>query len=760
MPSQTATRDLRIQTPRAFLPFLEPARYKGAYGGRGSGKCLGRGTLVMKFDGSLAPVEDIVVGDALMGPDSRPREVLATTRGVGPLFRVHQRTAESYVVNDAHVLALQRSQSARTDYGSFSAAGKPQRPNGRYAGYGKDVTLISALAYSLQTERFKSQVFGYKVPVAFVSRATEIDPYILGLWLGDGSVHNVAFTTMDREVVSAIYEYAESQGFSVSVYRKPDSKAATYNVHSDFRRETNSLSVWRSLDLLYNKHVPEHYIVNDERVRLELLAGFVDTDGYVDGYVSISQKSERLIDDFKRVADSLGFKTSKSVKVAQCLGQPFLQYTLSIGGDIDRIPCRIARKRRACQAVRKNKDWRRTRVDVEPIGAGDYFGFMLDGDHLFLLADGTVTHNSHSFAEMLIERCLMEPGTRAVCIREIQLSLKQSVKRLLDDKIKDFGVTYAFRSLETHIETPGDGIIIFQGMQSHNADTIKSLEAYNIAWVEEAQSFSQRSLDLLRPTLREEDSELWFTWNPRNPTDPVDNFLRGTPAPPNSVVRRVSWQDNPFFPKVLRTEMEWDRRRDPDKYLHVWDGGYERNSESRVFKNWRVEEFETPANAILYCGGDWGFSVDPAVLVRCFLDQNRKTLYVDHEAYQVGVEIDHLPTLFDRVPAARELVIVADSARPETISYMKRHGFPRMEKSLKGKDSVKEGVIFLQGYDIVVHPRCTHTIDELTMYSYKTDKLTGMVTNVLEDKKNHVIDSLRYAVERLRKATAEGTWGR
>ena len=136
------------------------------------------------------------------------------------------------------------------------------------------------------------------------------------------------------------------------------------------------------------------------------------------------------------------------------------------------------------------------------------------------------------------------------------------------------------------------------------------------------------------------------------------------------------------------------------------------------------------------------------MLVRCYV-VGRK-LYIDREAYRIGVEIDHLPQLFDTVPGARDWVITADSARPETISYLQRHGFPKMVAAVKGKDSVKEGVIFLQNYDIVVHPRCVHTIDELTMYSFKTDALTGIVTPVLEDKKNHVIDSLRYAVERLR----------
>jgi phage terminase large subunit len=373
---------------------------------------------------------------------------------------------------------------------------------------------------------------------------------------------------------------------------------------------------------------------------------------------------------------------------------------------------------------------------------------------------------SHGFGDLLIERCLLRRGTRAVCVREYQVSLEQSVKRLLEDKINGYGLGGAFRVLNTHIETPGDGIIIFQGMQSHTAESIKSLEGYDVAWVEEAQNLSQRSLDLLRPTIREEGSELWFSWNPRSASDPVDQLLRTEPLPPDAIVINCSYKDNPFFPDVLRREMEWDRQRDPDKYKHVWLGGYEERSGSRVFTNWREQEFETPDDASFMYGADWGYSIDPSVLVRCYA--KGRTLYIDREAYEIGCEIDNLPHLFDKVPGSRTRTIVADSARPETISYLQRHGFPKLEAALKGKDSVKEGVIFLQNFDIVVHPRCRHTIDELVDYAYKVDKKTEKVIQppTLEDKKNHVIDSLRYAVERMRRGfdfaeagmTSAATW--
>lgn len=362
---------------------------------------------------------------------------------------------------------------------------------------------------------------------------------------------------------------------------------------------------------------------------------------------------------------------------------------------------------------------------------------------------------SHSFAEMLIEHCVMNPGTRAVCVREIQRTLEQSVKRLLEDKLELHELKNEFHVSNTQIVTPGDGVIIFQGMQDHTAESIKSLEGFDIAWVEEAQTLSERSLTLLRPTIREPGSELWFTWNPRHETDPVDKLLRGPNPPPDSIVIGTTYRDNPWFPEVLRREMEWDKKRDPEKYAHVWLGEYERHSESRVFKNWRIEEFGTPGNATLYYGADWGYSVDPTVLVRMWVDERR--LYIDREVYQIGCEIDHIPDLFDSLDGghARNWPIRADSARPETISYLQKHGYPLLTAAIKGPNSVKEGVIFLQGFDIIIHPRCIHTADEFTMYSFKKDKLTDIVTPILEDKKNHVIDSCRYAVETLRSA---GTW--
>jgi phage terminase large subunit len=168
------------------------------------------------------------------------------------------------------------------------------------------------------------------------------------------------------------------------------------------------------------------------------------------------------------------------------------------------------------------------------------------------------------------------------------------------------------------------------------------------------------------------------------------------------------------------------------------------------FRNWKVEEFERPHGTTFRLGADWGYAIDPSCLVRCSIDGNR--LYIDYEAYLIGCEITQLPELFLRVPDSEKWFITADSARPETISYMQKHGYPKISAAIKGARSLEEGVAFLQSFDIIVHPRCQHVIDELTLYSYKQDPLTGKVLPLLQDKHNHCIDSLRYACEGARRA--------
>ncbi len=374
---------------------------------------------------------------------------------------------------------------------------------------------------------------------------------------------------------------------------------------------------------------------------------------------------------------------------------------------------------------------------------------------------GRGSAKSWFFAGSLVERCLYNPGTRWVCIREVQKSLKESSKRLIEDMIGLYGVLHYFRVLEDRIETPGGGLIIFQGMQNHTAASIKSLEGYDGAWCEEAQSLSERSLRLLRPTIRKEGSELWFSWNPETEEDPIDQLLRGPDRLRDAIVVEANWRDNPWFPDELRHEMAQDLARGADDFEHVWNGAYLTIPDAIIFrKRVSVEDFETPERVDrFFFGADWGFANDPTVLIRSFIKDD--CLYIDHEAYGYHVEIDDTPALFDRIPGSRKWLIAGDSARPETVSYLARKGF-QIRSADKWPGSVEDGIAHLKGFKrIVVHERCVNIAKEFRKYSYKVDARTGDVLPVIVDAFNHGIDAVRYSLCGYIRARAPlfGTYG-
>lgn len=250
---------------------------------------------------------------------------------------------------------------------------------------------------------------------------------------------------------------------------------------------------------------------------------------------------------------------------------------------------------------------------------------------------GRGSGKSHDRAGALIDDSLYERGLLSVCIREVQKSLKDSAKRLIEAKLEEYGLGEAdgFKPFADRIQTPGDGVIIFQGMQDHTAESIKSLEGFKRAWVEEAQTLSSNSLRLLRPTIRAPGSELWFTWNPRLKTDPVDVMFRSKTPPTGAVVVKANWNDNPWFPAELEQERQDCLRDDPDQYDNIWDGGYVTVSEGAYFTR-HLAEARTQ-NRI-------GFvAEDPNLIIRLFADIGgtgaKSDNFVFWAAQFVGTEI-------------------------------------------------------------------------------------------------------------------------
>ena len=363
------------------------------------------------------------------------------------------------------------------------------------------------------------------------------------------------------------------------------------------------------------------------------------------------------------------------------------------------------------------------------------------------ISGGRGSGKSRTVASVLVLLASQQP-MRILCTREVQKSIRDSVKRLLDDEIERTGFREMFKSTDTEIRGTNGSLFLFAGLQ-HNIDSIKSMEGIDICWCEESQTLSQTSLNTLVPTIRKPGSRIFFTWNPKDPKDPVEAMFSQEVKPPRTLYMKVNYDRNPWFPDVLKEEMEHDKAKDRGKYLHVWESEYLTRSNANIFQDWRVENFTTPDDAFFRFGCDWGFSVDPTVLVRCYTIGRK--LYFDYEAYQVGCEIDDTPDLFAQVPDSDKWPIIADSASPERISHMRKHGYPKMMKALKGRKSIEEGLEFMRSFEIIVHPRCTHMIHEFEHYSYRVDPITDEVTNVISDKDNHCMDSARYALESVRR---------
>lgn len=362
---------------------------------------------------------------------------------------------------------------------------------------------------------------------------------------------------------------------------------------------------------------------------------------------------------------------------------------------------------------------------------------------------GRSSGKSHFFAEKLVEEHACDRNLQSVCIREVQKSLKFSAKKLIESKIVEMGVEHLFEITLSEIRRKnGKGIIIFQGMQDHTADSIKSLEGFDRAFCEEAQSLSARSIALLVPTIRKDGSEIWFCWNPDQPADAVEQLFRETP---NAALVHVNYMDNPWCPQKMIELAERQRKLDYERYQHTWLGGYNTKSDAQIFKGrWRVDEFEPlPHWDGPYQGLDFGFATDPTAAVRCWIFNNK--LYIEYEAGKLELDLDKTADYLCReIPGYDKYATRADSARPESISFLKRHGLPRVEAVRKGAGSVVDGVEHIKSYDeIVIHSRCASMQEEARLYSYKVDKKSGDIMPDIEDDHNHYWDAVRYALEPL-----------
>lgn len=345
------------------------------------GKCLGKGTPVIMYDGTVKNAEDIVVGDVLMGDDSTPRNVLSITHGKEDMYRICQARGEDYVVNKSHILSLTYTNTRK----EFKGIKNGDR---------LDVPLTDLLSMS---EYKRKHLMGYKTGVEFRKQTVGLDPYFLGVWLGDGNSSHPAVTSQDEEIIKYLHEFAGIYKLRVSKDEQPGKCISYWIVGNGGKGWENPVTAHlRSYNLIKNKHIPHQYKNNSTEVRMNVLAGLLDTDGSLQDNrrFDFINKNERLARDVVFLARSLGFratihKTTKRIKARNFVG---IYWRVNISGDLHRIPTIIKRKR--AKKDTKIRNVLNTGITIKPLGVGDYYGFTIDGNHRFLLGDFTVTHNT------------------------------------------------------------------------------------------------------------------------------------------------------------------------------------------------------------------------------------------------------------------------------------------------------------------------------------------------------------------------------
>jgi len=361
----------------------------------GVGKCHGKGTKILMFDGSIKNVEDVVIGDQLMGPDSKPRNVLSLTRGKEEMFKIKPTKGEEWVCNKAHILSLKASSSIDKNYNSG------------------DLYNITLEEYLKLSKRRQKNLRQWRTGVYFKEKYIPYDPYWAGLWLGDGTCREPNITKDEPELFEYYKEFCSKYGFQHTIHR---SKNKTPHVSFITNKQINPLYGFiKSFQKNGEKRIREDYLINSEENRLRLLAGLIDTDGHlINNCYEIITKYKGLNDDILYLARSLGLAATSRVKKVTLEERDFTgtYYRIFISGDIDKIPCKILRKK--AKPRKQIKDTLVTGFSVDSIGLGNYYGFSVDRDHLYLLGDFTVTHNSWSL--VLVTHAALKQGKKVLLI--------------------------------------------------------------------------------------------------------------------------------------------------------------------------------------------------------------------------------------------------------------------------------------------------------------------------------------------------------
>lgn len=572
-------------------------------GGRG---CERPDQEVIMSDLSIKQIKDIKAGDKVMGDDGTPRNVLSTCHGYSDMYKVHQTNAEDYYVNDAHIISIRKGNGSIND--------------GRFPDY-PDKIDINVKEFSHKNKSFRERWYGYKAgTIPYPEQKVDIEPYMLGVWLGDGTAIFPQITTLDEEIKEYLNEYASRNNLKVVVNGKRGN-AETLRLKKIGGLTNPFMDKLRKYDLIDNKHIPQEYISNSERVRLELLAGLLDTDGHMvrNGY-EITQKNYQIARQVKYIADTLGFKTSLHKKTATLNGKDCgIVYRVHINGDVWRIPCRIERKK---VYPHKRTDWSVSLLSVEPIGEGEWYGIHLDGNQRYLHSDGTVTHNSgKSFnAGTFIERLTFDYNKakkiahKILFTRYTMVSASISVIPEFTEKIDLDEVGQFFHKSGNDVTNTMTGsVVMFRGIHTSSGNQtakLKSIHGITTFVVDEAEEWvSEDEFEKIMLSIRTKglqnrviiimnpcDSNHWVYKRFIKDTHKIVEY-DGVPVQisthPNVLHIHTTYLDNlENLSEQFLAETRDMKEKNPERYAHIVMGQWADVAEGAVFKKWGiVDEF-------------------------------------------------------------------------------------------------------------------------------------------------------------------------
>lgn len=503
----------------------------------GAGKCLAKGTKVLMFDGTIKKVEDVQIGDQLMGDDSTPRTVLSLAHGNEEMYRVTPVKGEPYVVNKSHVLSLRATGNSIKHVDHYADLRS-------YTFDSLGTIDIPLTEYLSLAKSAKNVLKGYRVDVNFSSSEVPIDPYFLGLWLGDGRSDGPTICTPDQEIIDYLNQFAKSIGYIVTKYPEP-SAADSYGIITASGKSNELKDKLRMLNLLNNKHIPLIYKANSREVRLAVLAGLIDTDGYLgNNYYEIVSKFKVLAEDIAFLARSLGL--AAYIKNKEVNG--VIYYRTTISGHVDMIPTRVRRKTASVRLQKKNALV--TGITVEPIGEGEYFGFTLDGNGRFLLDDFTVTHNTE--CAIALTKALGVPTLFLTHRIQLLYQMAQRFAKRMPNMSDQIGLigdsVYEPRRITIATVQTIDSLI-----KRDQAQAKALLRQYQFLIIDEAHRAKSKQFHLPASLCNEAYYRLAMTATPFMRGDPEENFyLTGISGP---IIAKVSATDliergilaKPFF---------------------------------------------------------------------------------------------------------------------------------------------------------------------------------------------------------------------